>query len=231
MGFLGVPMWVWGAGAGLLILLPAKKVVAAIRKTGHGDPEPYLTTIRRAVVRHPELDKTHPTGHTGVSVLVGLFDQESKFDPTARSKTGAAGLGQFTMVAVDEVKRLIAMSKYRGRFDTTTAGRLNSFSKDLAVSDPHLAIEAAALLMAELLRKWKGNVEAALTDYNAGGKAAGIVASAGSHSMAKATLENLDPREKSQSPVYAPEVVARAGYFREHGITGFGNYVRSYDES
>lgn len=106
--------------------------------------------------------------------LKAMIQQESKFDTDARSSTGAIGLGQFTGVAVKEVRRIAKMSKYKSGYagQSNLLSRLQTFTKTRARDDPATAIEASALYLKFLLDQNNGNLDAALTHYNAGGKMA-----------------------------------------------------------
>lgn len=228
-----VPPWVWAAGAAAAVLLLPKAVSAAVpslpadpnRKPSGGSGrtdvsplsaskiQPFLPVVRRAVARHTE----YSWGRVGAgdeSLLIGLLWHESRFDPAAVSWTGAAGIGQFTGIGRAEVRRLMTLSQWSDRYagEAGLATRLKYFQKaDAFVAD--ICIEASALLLASLIRKWSGNVEAALTDYNAGGTAAGIVSRYGSHAAAKQALVDLPDNQRSQSPVYAPTVLADAAKY------------------
>lgn len=184
------------------------------RQLAYGNPAPYLDSIRAAVARHPELAKR-------LHVFIALLDQESGFGPHKESKTGAAGVAQFTGSGREQVRKLMGeafwANRYRG--EPSLANRLTNFAKPDAF-DPAIAIEAAALFFAYLLRKRRGNIEAALTDYNAGNRAANLVVSAGSHEAAVPMLLRLPPKHRSQSPIYAPEVLTRAQFFATHALPG-----------
>ena len=220
-------LWYVIAGAGLLLLMGKKKASAAtVVGMRRGDPRPFLPLIHEATNRHVEL-RDRP------EVYVGLLDQESAFDPaivsgTRRSPTGALGIAQFTTIGGDEVRRLMDMKTWSDRFsdNVTLTNKLKNFRKEPDATDVPIAIHAGALFLSSLIKKWKGNVEAALTDYNAGGKAAKIVADAGSHAAAKSMLENLPANQKSQSPVYAPEVLAKAESFKQQGMAGISGDMR-----
>lgn len=191
---------------------PVDKAMAKRKGQRHGDASPYLSKIRVAVNRHPELNGR-------LHVYLGLLDQESRFDPAARSPTGAAGIAQFTNIGRAEVRRLMAISKYGSRFAGSTAigDRLRSFDRDGAF-DATTAIEAGALYLASLLGTYGGHVEAALTAYNAGGRPARIVQQAGTHAAALPVLLLLPDNQRSQSPEYAPGVLERAAFFRGQGL-------------
>ena len=189
-----------------------------------GALDAYLAETTRAAARHSQLAGKH-------HILRGLLYHESRFDPQAVSRTGAAGIGQFTGSGRAEVRRLMTIPEWSGRYagESTLASRLAGMTRTDAF-DPYVGIEAAALLLASLLKKWGGNVEAALTDYNGGGVPARIVRDAGSHAAAKLRLQALPDNQRSQSPVYAPLVLADARKMQDQGIAGpmgGGNYVVS----
>lgn len=191
-----------------------------------GKADQFLPLVRVAAARHHELQESG-----GASLLAGLIEQESRFDPLAESPTGAAGLGQFTGIGRAEVRRLMKIEEWDDRFSPSPLKtKLADFTRQDAFV-PGVAIEAAALFLASLLKKWSYNVEAALTDYNAGGVAARLVAQAGSHAAARRQLESLPSNQRSQSPTYAPEVLARYERFAQsdYAVAGLfdGNYVRT----
>lgn len=133
-----------------------------------------------------------------------LITQESRFIADARSSTGAFGYGQFTNIAAKQVQMIAAM--------TPLASDLKDFSKSQA-SNPEKGIKAACATLWWLLNKKypsvedkKIQLEACLTFYNAGGKAAGLVVTHGGHSRALPFLKQLAPSERAQSDHYAPEV-------------------------
>lgn len=211
-------MWVVTGVLAFIALARTKRLSTSAgaglaRKLKHGDPAPYMDRIRKAVARHPELSGK-------LSILLGLLDQESRFDPDATSPTGAAGIGQFTNSGIAEVKRLVAQPRYARRYDNEPRVRdILSMLTKTSVRNASTGIEAAALLLAGNIEIW-GGVEAALTAYNAGGVAAGLVRDAGSHAAALSALEALPDNRRSQSPEYAPGVLARAADFAAMGVAG-----------
>ena len=176
-------------------------------------PPEYRLMVERAAVRHEEFTSEAP--------LLGLIEHESAhtWDPTIRSPTGALGLGQFTRIGAAEVRRILTLPAWRKRYEIAPALRtkLAGFQKDPDARDAELSIEAAAVYLAHLLDKWDGNLEAALTEYNAGGVAAAIVARNGTHAAAVAELRALPPEKRSQSDVYAPAVLAEVQRFATEG--------------
>lgn len=101
--------------------------------TGGGSPTAYESLIQQAAERN------------GVepALLKGLIEQESGFDPSARSSAGAMGLTQL----------------------------MPSTAASLGVTEPlnpAQSIEGGAKLLGELLRQFGGNVSYALAAYNAG---------------------------------------------------------------
>lgn len=98
-----------------------------------GGPSPYEPLIQQAAIRN------------GVepALLKGLIEQESGFDPNARSSAGALGLTQL----------------------------MPSTAASLGVSEPlnpSQSIEGGARLLGQLLRQFGGNASDALAAYNAG---------------------------------------------------------------
>lgn len=224
-------LWLLAAGAGLIgIALVAKRKVDTAAKEpsklpprkGHvtpGSREPFMALVRRAARRHRELRESAPGGNP-VALLGGLLQHESSWDPLAESPTGALGLGQFTGAGRAEVRRLVNEEEdLRLRFRDTPglAAKLGALTRR-DMTAPELAVEAAALLLTGNLRRRRGHVEAALTEYNAGGAAAGLVVQHGTHAAAKPSLERLGPKEKSQSPTYAPRVLVEVSKLRAAGV-------------
>ena len=184
------------------------------RRIRPGRAEPFMEMIRTAARRHPELSGRVRSDDDGTLLLLGLIEQESRFDPEAVSPTGAIGLGQFTRIGREEVRRLMGMRKWKGRY--ALVERVSGILPILArehMTDPLVSVEAAALLLASLVEKWSGDVEAALTDYNGGGVPARIVHRAGSHRAALVELRALPATQRSQSPEYSPGVLTRAERF------------------
>lgn len=106
---------------------------AATRPTVTSGAHPYEALIQQAALRN------------GVepALLKGLIEQESGFDPNARSSAGALGLTQLM---------------------PSTAASLGVRNP----LDPTEAVEGGARLLGELLRQFGGNVSDALAAYNAG---------------------------------------------------------------
>jgi soluble lytic murein transglycosylase-like protein len=178
------------------------------------DPRLYDPLIKRAAKRW----------NIDVNTLRGLIQAESRFDPRARSHTGAAGMGQFTGVAIAEIKRLAKMNKYAFGFtnDAKLKETLMSFDKTKAHT-PLYGIEGTALYLKYVLDRYKTE-ESALTAYNAGHKMARLVEKYGSHAKAKAAgVLNF-----SQAKSYAPKVLKYKKQFKSgqwpgvssDGITG-----------
>lgn len=143
-------------------------------------------------------------------LLMGLIQTESRFDPGATSRTGAAGLGQFTGIAMKEIQRLAKMGGYARAFkgEDKLLAKLKSFDKSMAY-DPELALEATALFLHHLLKHYKGHVEAALTHYNAGGRMAKHVLKHGHKGAKDKGLLTF-----SQAKTYAPEVLKWRAKFK-----------------
>lgn len=63
-------------------------------------------------------------------IMTAIIAQESKFDPDARSSTGAGGLGQLTGVAIDETRRVAGEGRspfkdHKATFDRIDRSRAN----------------------------------------------------------------------------------------------------------
>jgi soluble lytic murein transglycosylase-like protein len=167
--------------------------------TNQHDPRVFDPIVFAAADRHG-LDR---------NLLRAVIQTESKFDPGARSYSGAAGLGQFTGIAREEIQRLIAQEPYASRYaaDPAIVRELQNFN--LARSyNPQTNVEATALLLRAYLDQYNGNVEAALTAYNAGYTAANAVRR---HGHAKA--RRLGLLGDSQAATYAPEVLENKAAF------------------
>lgn len=177
--------------------LPSYLTTAALRRRRgqaiQQDPHKFDDIVERAARRWG----------LNVSLLRGLIQTESRFDPGARSHTDAGGLGQFTNIAVKEVRRLMAQSRFSQKFqgEPKLKAELSAFTYDKAYI-PEIAIEATALYLSSLLKTY-GHVEAALTAYNAGTAMANQVRRYGSHAAAK----RAGVLTFSQASTYAPEVL------------------------
>lgn len=191
----------------------AQRVVDAGRRRRRGDPAPYLARIRRENQRHPELGGQLP-------LQLGVLDTETHFNPSATSRTGAAGIAQFTGKGRQEVQRLARIPEIAKRYSDEPAllRRLQTMTKEDSY-DPDVGIAANALYLASLLARWR-NAEAAVTAYNAGGKLADLVARAGSHAAALPYIRAVPEDERSQAETYAPEVLAAARDFANAGFAG-----------
>jgi soluble lytic murein transglycosylase-like protein len=176
------------------------------RGARQADPMIYKKELLRASKRW-KLD---------IYLLMGLIQTESRFDAGATSRTGAAGLGQFTTIGCKEVQRLAKISRYSSAFtksanprDAKTLEGLKSFDKKSAYK-AKLNLAAAAMYLHHLLRHYKQNVEAALTHYNAGGKMAKIVVK---HGFKEAKAKKL--LGFSQAKSYAPHVLEWRAKFKK----------------
>lgn len=184
---------------------------SAPRRTGRvrsvqQDPRKYDALIQKAAKRWG----------IDANLLRGLIQAESMFDPRARSPTGAAGLGQFTGVAIAEIKRLAGQQKYSSGFDDDPALKtaLLNFNKTKAHT-PVYAVEASALYLKYVLDRYKSE-EAALTAYNAGHKMARHVQRYGSHAAAR----RAGVLTFSQSNSYAPKVLKYKSQFKSGNWPG-----------
>lgn len=157
------------------------------------NPDHYQAELETAARRHG----------LNVNLLKALIQAESHWDPAARSETGADGLGQFTGVAMKEVRRQMGLGTYADRYrnDTNIRDQLRNFNTTAAYR-PRIAIEATAFMLATLLEKYDGNEEAALTYYNAGGNMAAHVRRYGHAEARRRGLLTF-----SQSSTYAPKVL------------------------
>lgn len=119
-------------GAPTQLAAESQAALASGQSPGAG-LHPYEALIRQAALRN------------GVepALLRGLIEQESGFDPNARSSAGALGLTQLM---------------------PSTAASLGVRNP----LDPTEAVEGGARLLGELLRQFGGNVSDALAAYNAG---------------------------------------------------------------
>ncbi len=111
----------------------ATATAAAAAAPAPGGPSPYAAEIAAAAARH------------GVdpALLKGLIQQESGFDPNARSPAGAAGLCQL----------------------------MPATARGLGVTnplDPAQSIEGGAKYLGQMLARYGGDARKALAAYNAG---------------------------------------------------------------
>lgn len=140
------------------------------------------------------------------NLLRAVITQESRFQATATSPTGSYGYGQFTQIGAKQVQNIARMN--------SNAADLIGFTKKDA-DNPYKGIKAIGATFWWLLKvKYKNVVdsvvklEAALTFYNAGGKAAYLVVKHGGHKNALSALSQLPQPYRSQAVRYAPEVAA-----------------------
>lgn len=140
------------------------------------------------------------------NLVRALITQESRFVSEATSPTGAFGYGQFTGIGSKQVQNIAAMS------DCPSPQGLENFTKADA-DDPDLGVKAICATLWWLFNKKYGSVtdkkvqlEAVLTFYNSGGKAAALIVQYGGHDKALPFIKQLPSRYKSQSEKYAPEV-------------------------
>jgi hypothetical protein len=145
-----------------------------------------------------------------------LITQESRFVADAESPTGAFGYGQFTGIGARQVGNIAAMA------DCPSPEGLDGFRKRDAES-PDLGIKAICATLWWLFNKKYKNVsnkkvqlEAVLTFYNSGGKAAYLVVKHEGHDKALTAIKELPTKYQSQSLKYAPEVAQ--WYVAWHGL-------------
>ncbi len=140
------------------------------------------------------------------NLVRALITQESRFIPDAVSPTNAYGFGQFTSIGARQVVEVATIHK-RELF-----GDLSDFQKKEA-SDPDRGIKAVCAFLWWLFYvKYRRiedkalKLEAALTFYNAGGRAASLVIKHGGFSKAVPFIKQLPGRYRSQADRYAGEV-------------------------
>jgi hypothetical protein len=148
------------------------------------------------------------------NLIRGLITQESRFVAEATSPTGCYGYGQFSHIGAKQVQNIATM--------TDKAADLASFTKQQA-SDPDAGIKAICATLWWLFNKKyhqitdkKVQLEAVLTFYNAGGRAAALVVQYGGHNKALEVLKALPKNVRSQSVTYAPEVAQWFIAWHEH---------------
>lgn len=83
------------------------------------------------------------------ALVAAVIFQESRFNPNAKSPTGARGLMQFMPGTAATMARETGRTSYN-------------------ILDPETSIEFGAAHLRDLLVKYNGNVDAALAGYNAG---------------------------------------------------------------
>lgn len=154
--------------------------------------------VRPYIEEYAELFEIDP------NLVRALITQESRFVANAVSPTGAVGYGQFTGIGAKQVQNISAM--------TPKAADLKNFTKQDA-DDENMGIKAVcATLWWLYYRKYpqvegkKLRLEACLTFYNAGGKAAALVIQYGGHAQAVAAIKQLPSQYRSQADKYASEV-------------------------
>jgi len=160
---------------------------------------------REKVVR-PFIEKYAPIFEVDPNLVRALITQESRFSPKATSPTGAFGFGQFTNIAAKQIQNIAKMN--------ASAHDLETFTKAEA-ADPERGVMAVCAMLWWLfsvkfsdVEDKKVRLEACLTFYNAGGKAASLVVEHGGHAQAIPFIKQLPSSAQSQSITYAPEVIA-----------------------
>jgi hypothetical protein len=154
--------------------------------------------VRSFIEAHSELFEIDP------NIVRAIITQESRFVSNATSPTGAFGYGQFTNIGAKQVQNIALM--------TPKATDLKNFTKqDADDNDP--GIKAICATLWWLYYKKYGTVEdkkvrleACLTFYNSGGKAANLVVQYGGHSEALPAIKQLNPNYRAQAVTYAPQV-------------------------
>lgn len=160
----------------------------------------------REVEVRPFIEEHAATFGLDPHLVRALITQESRFVADAVSPTGAYGLGQFTGIGARQVQNIANMS------DCPDSEGLHGFSKSDA-DDPDLGVKGICATLWWLFNKKYGTVtdkkvqlEAVLTFYNSGGKAAALVVKHGGHDKALPYIKQLPSRYRAQSEKYAPEV-------------------------
>lgn len=140
------------------------------------------------------------------NLVRALITQESRCVADARSPTGAFGYGQFTGIGARQVQNIANMA------DCPDPDGLYNFTKDDA-DDPDLGVKGICATLWWLFNKKyprvfdkKVQLEAVLTFYNSGGKAAALVIQHGGHSNAIPAIGALPGKYRSQAISYAPKV-------------------------
>ncbi len=148
------------------------------------------------------------------NLVRGLITQESRFVAEAVSATGAYGYGQFTGIGGRQVQNISRM--------TEKAADLADFTKADA-DEPDAGVKAiCATLWWLMYRKYKNvsdrkvRLEAVLTFYNSGGKAAALVVKHGGHKEAIPYIKQLPRRYQSQAVDYAAHVSVWFVTWHEH---------------
>ena len=156
----------------------------------------------------PFIEKHAKTFGLDPNLVRAVITQESRFEAESTSPTGCFGYGQFSRIGAAQVQQIAQMH------DVPNNEGLEDFTKPQA-SDPDLGVKAICATLWWLLNKKYKHIideilklEAALTFYNAGGNAAGIVVQHGGHSKAVEAFKALPSNQRSQSVKYAPEVAS-----------------------
>ncbi len=106
----------------------------------------YPTPFRPLVEKHGKAAKVDP------DLLQALMREESRFNPSARSPTGALGLTQLMPATARDVARHLKIRRFRN------ASLLN----------PQQNIRIGSTYLGQLLTRWDGNKALAVASYNAG---------------------------------------------------------------
>lgn len=137
------------------------------------------------------------------NLVRALITQESRFVAEATSPTGAYGYGQFTGIAVKQVREIAEMNP--------KAADLIHYTKREA-DLPVKGIKAVCAYLWWIFHRKYANIsdkkiqlEAALTFYNAGGRPAALIVQHGGHAEALPHIKALPRNYQSQSATFAPE--------------------------
>lgn len=148
-------------------------------------PLDYRDTVEQAA-RRQRLDP---------ALVFGMIHQESGFDATARSRSGARGLMQLMPGTGKEVAQRLGLS-----FST---GRLN---------DPDYSVRLGTTYFRQVLDRFDGRVELALAGYNGGpGRISRLWQAAGPHPELDSFLEGLSVTE---SRIYVKRILVLADSYR-----------------
>lgn len=139
---------------------------------------PEATEVYRAIKAYPgsgatdaqaremaqEIVAASKTFGVNHKIMTAIIAQESKFDPDARSSTGAGGLGQLTNVAIDETRRVARegrspFKQYKSTFDRIDQNRANRNN----IKDNVWTSVAYTRLMQD---RGRGNTKTMLQRYN-----------------------------------------------------------------
>lgn len=138
---------------------PEQEVYQAIKAyPGSGASDAEAREIAREVVAAAQ--------EFGVDykIMTAILAQESKFNPDARSSTGAGGLGQLTNVAIDETRRVAREGRSPFKAHQSTFDRIDRSSANRNnIKDNIWTSVAYTRLMQD---RGRGNTKTMLQRYN-----------------------------------------------------------------